>query len=62
MHIAIEYYKSAAAKDEAIAICNLGLCYKYGRGVGQDLSYARSLFKKAMDLGYKPAKEYYESM
>ena len=62
LHIAIEYYKSAAAKNEDIAICNLGLCYKYGRGVGQDASYAKSLFKKAMDLGYEPAKKYYQEM
>ena len=55
-----QYYKIAAEKGEGIALSNLGLCYRYGRGVCKNVSYALELFKKAIDAGFEKAKDYYE--
>ncbi|MFR0872929.1 MAG: tetratricopeptide repeat protein, partial [Oscillospiraceae bacterium] len=33
---AVDWYTKAAELGNAIAMCNLGVCYKYGTGVKKD--------------------------
>ena len=54
---AFEWYEKAAAKGDADAMNNLGLCYEYGRGVDKDEKKAVEWFKKAADKGHSDAKK-----
>src|SRR5262249_59481028 len=42
-----EWYEKAAAKDNAVAMRNLGALYEHGEGVPQDYAKAREWYEKA---------------
>ena len=48
----IQQYRDLAAKGLDVAQHNLGVCYYYGQGVGQNDSEAVSWFRKAAAQGY----------
>lgn len=48
---AVEYYKKAAESNEPLAICRLGLCYRDGKGVQVDTTFANQLLQKSSQLG-----------
>ncbi len=50
-----EWYEKAAAKDNAVAMNNLGVLYRNGRGVPQDYVKARDLWEKAAAKGVATA-------
>jgi TPR repeat protein len=54
---AVYWYKKAAAKNDAKALYNLGLCYKYGDGIKESKRWARHCFEKAFKYGDKKAKK-----
>lgn len=47
--VAVEYYHLAASMGSSLAVCNLGYCYMYGKGVASDTSLAISYFRIAAD-------------
>ena len=48
---AVRYARLAAAKDEAAAVCNLGVYYYHGNGVEKDLERAFNYFIRSMTIG-----------
>jgi TPR repeat protein len=53
---AVEWYKKAAAKNDAKALYNLGHCYADGEGVKQSNRWAKHFFTKAFEYGHRKAK------
>ena len=47
--VAVEYYHLASAIGNARAVCNLGYCYMYGRGLPADTSLSLSYFRISAD-------------
>ena len=45
-------FRLAANQGFAPALCGLGLMYKDGRGVAQDLATANALFRQAKSHGF----------
>ncbi len=54
---AVFWYRVAAVSGLPSAKKNLGLCYAYGRGVGQDVLVAVCLFQIASEKGCNDAKQ-----
>eukprot|EP01135_Chromosphaera_perkinsii_P000244 Nk52_evm13s62 gene=Nk52_evmTU13s62 len=52
---AVEWYKRAAALDNYVAQCNLGMCYYHGVGVTRDYEKAVELYSLAAGYGYDRA-------
>ncbi len=48
---AFEWYKKAAELGQVDAMCNLGVCYDYGKGVDKDEAKAFEWYKKAAEFG-----------
>jgi hypothetical protein len=48
---AFEFFKESAKQGNDIAMTDLGILYKYGRGCDLDFNKARKWFKKAAELG-----------
>ena len=53
----MRWYSLAAEQENAFAQCNLGNCYKDGKGVEQDKDKAIEWYRKASDNGCEEAKE-----
>ncbi|KAL0220010.1 hypothetical protein P9112_005663 [Eukaryota sp. TZLM1-RC] len=54
---AIRFITRAAEQGHGRAANSLGLCYRDGHGVGQDLISAERWFKKAVQAGYPDARK-----
>ncbi|HIU97479.1 MAG TPA: sel1 repeat family protein, partial [Candidatus Ornithoclostridium faecigallinarum] len=54
---AVEWYAKAAEQGDAVAQCNLGICYANGQGVKQDRQKAIEWYTKAAQQGDEYAKE-----
>lgn len=54
---AIDLLERCADKNDAGAMYQLALCYRYGHGTKVDIDKAMELLKKAADLGHKTAKD-----
>jgi TPR repeat protein/serine/threonine protein kinase len=54
--IAVASYRAAAAQGDARAQCNLGVCYKDGRGVMQDQAQAIHWYRLAAEQGHAAAQ------
>ncbi|MDO4184442.1 MAG: tetratricopeptide repeat protein [Rhodospirillales bacterium] len=52
---AFKYYELAAAKDDIVALNNLGSLYFSGVGTNRDIEKAAALFKRAAELGNSEA-------
>lgn len=48
---AVECYKKAVNQNHVQALCHLGLCYRYGKGVTADLATAEKLLEKSSQWG-----------
>jgi tetratricopeptide (TPR) repeat protein len=48
---ALSIWNRLAERNNAVAICKIGVCYGYGQGVPQDYDEAIKWFRKAADLG-----------
>ena len=57
MNEAFKWYKLAADQGHAAGIHNLGIMYYYGYGCTKSVYKSYELVKKAMELGYEPAKK-----
>jgi TPR repeat protein len=55
---AIEYFRKAAARQFAPALCNLGFCYENGVGIDKDLHMAKWWYEQAADLGDPDGQAY----
>jgi TPR repeat protein len=53
--LAMTLYQKAASMNVASALYNLGYKYMYGEDVDQDINRGVKLFKRAYQLGHKPA-------
>lgn len=54
---AIELFRRCADKNDAGAMYQLALCYRYGHGTKPDINMAMDLIRKAASLGHAKAKE-----
>ncbi|MCI8306590.1 MAG: sel1 repeat family protein [Lachnospiraceae bacterium] len=54
---AVELLRKCADKNDAGAMYQLALCYRYGHGTSPDIKKAMELLEKAAGLGHKRAKE-----
>jgi TPR repeat protein len=52
---AIYWYRKAAAKNDAKAMFNLGLCFEFGDGVRKSLRWAKHYYQNASELGHRKA-------
>ena len=59
---AFYWLQKGAEQNHSGAINTLGLCYSKGWGVTQDKQKALQLYKKAMNMGNKYAKDNYEAL
>ena len=50
---AVDWYRQAAEKGHERAMCNLGLCYKSGKGVAKDAVAAVDWFQQAAAKGHE---------
>ncbi|KAH3763391.1 sel1 repeat family protein [Pelomyxa schiedti] len=48
---AVNLYQRAADAGNAMAMCNLGVCYQYGNGVDKDMNKAVTLYQRAAAAG-----------
>ena len=55
-------YHKAAEQGHAVAQCNLGVCFRDGAGVEQDLEKAKEWFSKAAAEGYSKAQSELDSL
>ena len=55
---AVKLYREAAAGNEPMALCNLGLCYKFGHGVRINLKKAFCYFLRSSRLLHVPSYVY----
>lgn len=53
---ALEWFRLAAAQDQAGAMNEIGEMYNYGLGVEKDLSAAHELFERAAEMGHSQAQ------
>ena len=53
---AVALYRLAAAAGHAGALFNLGICFRDGLGVPQDLAEAARLWRQAADKGHTSAE------
>lgn len=58
----IDWLKYAAEQGKPLAMHNLGLCYRDGKGVTADADQAMAWFQKAADLGYEPSQAALDQM
>lgn len=49
--LAFDYFKMSADKGNAVAICNLGVCFQKGYGVEKDLNSSFKYYKISADKG-----------
>jgi len=49
------YYSKAAIQGEPLALYQIGLCYKCGKGVKQDSHSAIQCFRKSTEAGHRPS-------
>jgi len=49
--LAFDYFKMSADKGNAVAICNLGVCFQKGYGVEKDLNSSFKYYKMSADKG-----------
>lgn len=61
-NMAAGLFEAAAKKGKTVAMCNLAMCYKTGKGVEKDEAKCRELFEKAAALGDMNAKRFLETM
>ena len=59
---AAKWFRMAAEKNDPVAIFNLALHYRWGKGLEKDLDKAVELLRKAAELGYENAKTALEEL
>ena len=56
---ALKYFTLAANKGDAVAAYRVAQCYHYGIGTPVDIKKAVFWYKKSVDMGFKPAYDFY---
>ena len=54
---AMKWYRRAAEYGHGFSLYRLGYCYQFGYGLDKNLDKAMQCYRKALDNGYKQAKE-----